>query len=273
MINVRNLTAVSDQSERQAAIKYLRSIGATIPAKLDEAFATLDAVTRTNVTSALPPDPYKITPANAEKITSDYVADLSRRAAAEDGLAAVRNAVTARVITECRDARDALLADAAVRAEFDSGVDVFDQDYALVSTLTTAAAATDADATGAALVAFRNVSAATKRLDRLTDALLNLTAPAPVEVRLTRSKLSASQTLGLTASPPDDSAAYLAALDASGVRGAKPDKGHPFGVYGAQINGGAALGLPRDTTEWRDRADAFNPDLARLDLYFPALSA
>lgn len=264
--------STSDLNERRQAINYFRGIGATIPTALEDAFQALDAVLRTRVTTEPVPDAYAIDVDNAQKVTTDYVAALSRRAASEDGVAAIRGAVGARLINECGEARDSILADPKVRAEFDAGSAVYSEHYATVAGLTTAAEAMDADGTGDALVAFRAVSAATQRLDKLVNALLDLTAPVPHGVLRTRSKLSAAMTLGLTADPPADSAAYLAALDAANVRGGVPDRHSPYGIYGAQIDAGAVPGLPTDTTEWRRRADAFDVDAARVELYLPAFA-
>lgn len=265
--------STSDLNERRQAVAYLRGIGATIPTALEDAFQALDAVLRTRVTTEPVPDAYAINANNAQKVTTDYVAALSRRAANEDGVGAIRGAVGARVINECGEARDSILADPKVRAEFDAGSAVYGEHYATVTGLRTAAEAMDADGTGDALVAFRAVSAATQRLDKLVNALLDLTAPTPAEVRRTRSKFSAAMTLGLTADPPADSAAYLAALDAGYVRDGVPDRHYVFGVYGPQIDADAVLGLPADAAEWRDRADRFDVDAARIELYLPAFIA
>jgi hypothetical protein len=263
------IQGVVELQDRRNLIKSLAGFGAKPAPLLVDAFAVYDAITKTTIVPATP-DVMRLSAKDAGKAVSDYADQLARVGASGEAVKNLQKHAYQRIVRACQESLSEVLADPAIRAEFDEAAQDFTASYPIVRECRSIADAAALDDTGAAVAAWHLAGKAVDRLDAVVDLIAGFAAPAehPAKYEMFRKRLGARRVLGISAAPAD-SADLFRALQAHGVDGMHAPKprpgrtGAPWSLYGAQIDAGCTLSLPDDADALQARRDAYDEKAAR----------
>jgi hypothetical protein len=272
----QHINQVAELQDRRKLITALAGLGAKPCRPLVEAFEVHDAIVRTTLAPDVP-DVRRLKAEDATDAVAGFADQLARIAASREAVSRLKLDAYRRIVWACNTSLDDVLADPAVRKEFDSAAKEFTAAYAVVRDCQSIADAAAADDTGEAVAAWHRAVKAVNRLDAVVDLVAGFAAPEQHALGMPtsfRKRLGAPTVLGISAAPglPADLYRSLQAHGVNGVSAPRPREGRPgrpWSLYGAQLDAGCVLTLPDDSEDLDDRRAAYDEEDARIAVHTP----